>query len=184
LKFALNAVDNRKRRSDLQAYIERELLHPDGGFCCRSCELICRPSADTEDRRLITGEMPSVGPYYSLTDSHGRAVRVVVMGQERGVTKAIGAAQGPGQRGDSSVSVCARTRIIQQYRDPRRRNPNSHINGTVCGLVALFRGTALAGRETIEVEGTQVHVLKAFVLTNSTLCSAVDTETRAGPPRI
>jgi hypothetical protein len=51
---------------------------------------------------------------------------------------------------------------------------NSHINGTVHALMASFGLDPQGYREDINVSGEPVHVLDCFVLTNATLCSALD----------
>ena len=172
--FEHDSEDGRRRREGLEDYISSNLLTSKREFICRSCNSTCRPSAQRSGQILVEGEMPHVGQYYSLRDGSGRTVRVVVMGEERGVPKSRKLGPSSGHRGASSVSVAERTEVILANRNALHRKANSHINGTVWGLVALFEAGPVAGRdETIIVGRHRVHVLEAFVLTNSTLCSAI-----------
>ncbi|HEX5480643.1 MAG TPA: hypothetical protein VFY79_13070 [Dehalococcoidia bacterium] len=169
MRFTHDAADDSYRHEELERYVHANLLTTEG-FTCRFCASACQPSAERAGRTFISGEMPSIGRYYSLIDPARRPMRVVVMGQERGVP-AGGAGLLRGSRGTQSVTLADRHAAIQRY--AVQRQTNSHINGTVCALAVLY-GDPLGRNETIEVDGSRVHVLDAFVLTNSTLCSALD----------
>jgi len=163
--------DGAQRRLALETYIEANLVTASKQFVCSSCTAICIPS--TAGKEFIAGEMPHFGDYFSLRTDHGAPVRVVVMGQERGVPRERD--ERVGARGASAVTVAERTKYVEGFRPRGVRKPNSHINGTVFGLAAVFGNTG--DEEYIIVDGQRVHVLDAFVLTNSTLCSAVDKST-------
>jgi hypothetical protein len=169
MRFSHDRADTIRRRAALDEYVERELLTSSGAFICEHAAT-CELSAKAEGRQFIPGEMPCMGDYYSLVDENGRPRRIVVMGQERGVAKSASAAA-VGARGTPAVSVADRSRAIQSYRGSRRAT--THINGTVYGLVTALGEDPYTGNETVSVDGHPVHVLDAFVLTNSTLCSAI-----------
>lgn len=184
MDYRHDSADSTTRRASLSEYIERELLRTDRSFICRHCVTSCRPSAEAQSRQFVSGEMPHFGDHYSLIDKGGRPIRIVVMGQERGVPKASSSSQEEGRRGASSVSMEERTKVIQANRPRNFRKANSHISGTVFGLMAMYKLDVHGYRETIDIDGAATHVLDAFVLTNSTLCSAVDAKGkgRSTPP--
>ncbi|MDP9237216.1 MAG: hypothetical protein M3P30_07455 [Chloroflexota bacterium] len=117
---------------------------------------------------FIEGEMPHMGGYFSLTDDRGSPTRIVVVGQERG-------------RGEPTVQLEERTAAVQLRRNPSLRNP--HLRATTNALsLMLGVGTDGPGGESILVDGTVRHVLDCFVLTNSTLCSALVKHSTTGQP--
>lgn len=173
MRYKHDAADSATRRASVEAYIARNLL-TDDTFICRHCAASCRPSAEAERRTFVAGEMPHIGDHYSLVDGDGKPIRIVVMAQERGVSKASAESGAKGRRGASSVSIADRTKSIQAQRIRGVRRPQSHINGTVFGLMLMLGLDVHGYRESIDVDGDAIHVLDAFVLTNSTLCSALD----------
>jgi hypothetical protein len=174
--YQFDSVDNHGRRRQLDEYIERALLHADR-FVCSSCTSVCLPSSGGDE--FIEGEMPHFGPRFSLIDENGNPVRVVVMGQERGVPKRAGDAGLAGARGTKRVTIEQRTETILKNCYPGYRKANSHINGTVWGLVAALTRNNDWQREDVPVDGNPVHVLRTFVMTNSTLCTAIRPNGRA-----
>jgi uracil-DNA glycosylase len=168
MKFTHDADDTARRRTALERYVREALLTAEGGFICKSCDAVCRRSAAAKDLAFIEGEMPHMGGYFSLVDDKGAPTRVVIVGQERG-------------RGKPIVQMEERTAVVQSKRDPWERNP--HLRGTTNALL-LMMGLSPGGRdgESTLVDGTTRHVLDCFVLTNSTLCSALLKHRTTGLP--
>lgn len=168
MKFTHDADDTARRRAALKRYVRGALLTAEGRFICKSCDAVCRGSAAVKDLAFIEGEMPHMGEYFSLVDENDSPTRVVVVGQERG-------------RGKSIVQMEERTAVVQSKRDPWERNP--HLRGTTNALLVMM-GLSPGGRdgESILVDGSARHVLDCFVLTNSTLCSALVKHRGTGLP--
>lgn len=151
-----------KRRADLQSYIEQHLLDAGGVFCCSQYNASCLPSARASGLSFTEGEMPHVGRHYDLIDDDGRDYRVVVVGQERGRGVPRAAMEDWWKR----IMHVARREVV----------PDPTIKGITLALMELYGLSRYSWgtyeRETIEVDGSAVHVLDCFGLTNSTLCSA------------
>lgn len=151
-----DADDSSARRARLREYVESSLLRGDQ-FLCSSYAADCRPSAERQGSAFVEAEMPHVGEFYSLRRANGGALRVVVLGQERG-------------RGRPLVSMTQRTMEVQAKRDFSLRNP--HLKGTVYALAVIF-GADPSRTEHVDVDGRLQHVIDLFTLTNATLCSAL-----------
>lgn len=149
---------------ELREYLHR-VVSPDGHFCCNSasrCESSIRP-----EHGLASGQLSYVGRGYAASDD-GRDLRILVISM---------------QVGDNEAPVTMERRHEQiQIRVPQLpKDRNAHMRGVTYALQVLFGRQPGPADEHLD-DGT--HVLDAYAMTNSTLCSNLPTggRSRRGEP--
>jgi hypothetical protein len=150
----------------LESLLANRVLEVDGKFICTS-EPECRASAEDRNYGFAAGQLSHVGAGYACAAA-GIPVRIVVVSM---------------QVGDSEAPVTMRRRATQvAERVPERpgqRNP--HMRGVTRALQVLHGLSTEPGDELL-ADGT--HVLEAYAMANSVLCSALPTggRSRRGKP--
>ena len=147
-----------RRYESLRAYMDMHVLGR-SGFCCTDADR-CRGSLRPADL-FAAGQLSYVGRHFDM-QTGGRPYRVMVLGMDTG-------------RPDESVTLDRRRQqVYDRIPEPfSRRNP--HMRGTTLALRALFGKTDWddASQEWIEIAGGEsVHLLDAYAMANSRLCSA------------
>jgi len=148
-----------QRRYDaLALYMQTKVLSADG-FCCAH-EQDCRSSLRLGDA-FAAGQLSHVGRHYDLSLA-GRPFRILVLGMDTG-------------RPDGGVGLERRREQIYA-RIPEalsRRNP--HMRGTSLALRVLLereRWEDPSQERFVGPDGEPVHLLDAYSMANSRLCSA------------
>lgn len=154
-------------RDDLETAVGTQVLDADRRFCCRfGAE--CRNSA--RGRGFAAGQLSYVGDDYAVTvDGRPRRVLVVSM-----------------QVGDDEAPVdMARRREQVRARIPQAFNTrNQHMAGVTTALRVLFGGAPGTDRagEFLPTSAGAVHLLDAYAMANSVLCSRLSGQGRQGDP--
>ena len=174
-RVQVDLVATRRRRARLQRYVLSDLLDERHRFVCEH-QAACRASVRASDA-FREATMTHLGRRYDLL-LDGKALRVVVVGQESGLP-AAGAGVGVGRR----VSLAERYAQIYDdaglsrsyYATPLRRGRNPHMRGTTSVLRILFGkdlGSAHQQEYVRPVSGRPFHLFDGFALVNRLLCSA------------
>jgi hypothetical protein len=150
----------------------REHVLSPSGFCCDN-EDACRGSVGVADA-FAAGQLSHVGHHYDLS-VRDKPFRIMVLGMDTG-------------RPDGGVSLDQRRQQIYD-RIPEsfgRRNP--HMRGTTLALRGLLGREDWddEAQERIQLADESVHLLDAYAMANSRLCSAFkpgSTKSR-GTPRM
>ncbi|HEY4451356.1 MAG TPA: hypothetical protein VGN13_07150 [Solirubrobacteraceae bacterium] len=161
-----------RRYDELAAYMHDHVLSPEG-FCCAS-EASCRGSLGAADA-FAAGQLSHVGHHYDLFAGE-RPLRVLVLGMDTG-------------RPDGGVTLeQRRQQVYDRVPEPfSRRNP--HMRGTTLALRVLLGREQWDDRAEESLVGLgrePVHLLDAYAMANSRLCSAFkpgSTKSR-GTPRM
>jgi hypothetical protein len=150
----------------LVTYFTGRVLGPNGQFVCPE-SAVCCGSAEARGFGFAGGQLSYVGDAYACSVG-GRPFRVLVVSMQ------VGDAEAP-------VTMARRTeqvgeRILER---PGKRNP--HMRGVTRAL-QLLQGLTVDPDDEHLVDGT--HVLRAYAMANSTLCSALPTggKSRRGRP--
>lgn len=149
------AERTRARVRLLEEYVRAELLSRDGTFICgRYAE--CR--ASRAEFPFHKGQMNHVGRHYDL-EVDGRAMRIVVLGQEYGQAR-------------ECVDVAGRSEMLADWASAGFRGRNPHMKGVTSTLRLLL------GREPGEdKEGERLfdgHIFDGCAQVNYLLCTALD----------
>ena len=150
-------VATQQRYDSLAAYMREYVLSP-SGFCCDN-EDACRGSVGVADA-FAAGQLSHVGHHYDLSVGD-KPFRIMVLGMDTG-------------RPDGGVTLDQRRQQIYD-RIPEsfsRRNP--HMRGTTLALRALLGREDWddAAQERVQLADESVHLLDAYAMANSRLCSA------------
>lgn len=151
-------VATQARYDSLAAYMDGHVLRS-SGFCCASRD-DCRGSVRTGDT-FAAGQLSHVGRHYDLSFD-GVRFRILVLGMDTG-------------RPENGVTLeQRRQQVYDRIPEPfNRRNP--HMRGTTLALRALLGREAWgdASEEQLALsDGGSVHLLDAYAMANSRLCSA------------
>ncbi len=145
----------RERVRLLEEYVRSELLSVDGSFVCGSYAL-CR--ASRAGFPFHKGQMNHVGRHYDL-EIDGRAMRIVVLGQEYGQAR-------------DCVDLAGRSSMIAESARAGFGGRNPHMKGVTSTLRLLL------GRELSEdEEGERLfdgHVFDGCAQVNYLLCTALE----------
>ena len=154
----------RRYRADLEAYLHA-VVSPDGSFCCAAAAQ-CRPSV-RPGHALAEGQLSYVGDGYVVSDGD-RELRVLIVSMQ------VGDAEAP-------VSMTRRSEQVGVRVPQRPHQRNAHMRGVTYALQVLFGLEPGPGTELLD-DGT--HVLDAYAMANSTLCSYLPTggKSRRGEP--
>ena len=164
-----------QRRDDLDAYMTRHVLGPQG-FCCSS-GTACRASATAQKAPIdfAEGQLSHLGKYYELAEG-GVMLRILVIAMETG-------------RLDSAVTLAKRREQVlgSAALPPRSRNP--HMIGVTHALRTLHgreMGDDVHGeRLDFEQSCNEVHVFDAYAMANVRLCTSVkEKSTQSRPTRV
>ncbi len=149
----------------LEEYCSRRVLNPESGFCCERGEA-CRNSAEGPGNAFAAGQLSYVGDGYAV-EIDGIPMRILVAAMQVGSSEVIDMKRRRGQ---------IRARIPES---PRERNP--HMRGVVQVLQVLF---GLEPGGVVEKIHNSSHVLEAYAMANSVLCSNLPTggRSRRGSP--
>lgn len=149
----------------LEEYCSRRVLNPKSGFCCERGEA-CRNSAEGPGNAFAAGQLSYVGDGYAV-EIDGIPMRILVAAMQVGSSEVIDMKRRRGQ---------IRGRIPES---PRERNP--HMRGVVQVLQVLF---GLEPGGVVEKIHNSSHVLEAYAMANSVLCSNLPTggRSRRGSP--
>ena len=161
---AIDASLSARYQADLRDYL-RAVVSEDGTFCCNSADH-CRSSIPG-NHGLAAGQLSYVGSGYATTDDH-KPLRILVVSMQ------VGDAEAPVSMGRRTEQV--RVRIPQAPKDR-----NAHMRGVTFALQLLFGREPVPEQEFLD-DGT--HVLDAYAMANSALCSNLPTqgESRRGAP--
>lgn len=177
----VDVTASQARRRRLHRYVASNLLS-DGQFLCPSHDA-CRASRrDGDDFR--EGTMSHLGRRFDLTRD-GRPLRIVVVGQESGLSK------DPSFR--RRVDLDLRYHQVHDQAGLKRRykvdgahpGRNPHMRGTTSTLRILLGdgpGADFDGEIVHPVNGKPFHLFDGFALVNRLLCSAGPPETSNGRP--
>lgn len=151
-------------RAELEAYLSA-VVSPDGAFCCPAAEA-CRASVRA-GHALAEGQLSYVGDGYVVRDGD-RELRLLIVSMQ------VGDAEAP-------VSMTRRAAQVQVRVPQRPDHRNAHMRGVTYALQVLFGLEPGRGAEVLD-DGT--HVLEAYAMANSTLCSYLPTggKSRRGEP--
>jgi hypothetical protein len=157
--------ESRRFRDELADYLTCVVAR-DGSFCCPSADCWCRGSI-ARGHHLAEGQLSYVGDAYATHDA-GQDLRILVVSMQ------VGDAEAPVTMSRRREQV--RVRIPEQPKDR-----NAHMRGVTYALQLLF-GREPGPRDEHLDDGT--HVLDAYAMANSTLCSNLPTGgvSRRGEP--
>ena len=151
------SLEYRKRLKD---YFSANVLTPDLKFICKH-EAQCRPSAEGDCNSFAAGQLSYVGDGYAA-EENGVPMRILIA---------------PIQAGPEAPISMERRRKQVRCRIKGKRNP--HMRGVTLMLQVLWGFPPDKKSEYIDGD---LHVLDAFAMANSTLCSKTDGESRQGEP--
>jgi hypothetical protein len=157
--LASDPAATQKRYEALAEYMDADVLSVAKGFCCRA-EASCRGSLGASDA-FAAGQLSHVGRHYDLAvDRH--PFRILVLGMDTG-------------RPDGGVSLDQRRQQIYDRIPERLSQRNAHMRGTSLALRVLLAREAWDDPEDERLDGLAsepVHMLDAYAMANSRLCSA------------
>ena len=151
------SLEYRKRLKD---YFSANVLTPDLKFICKH-EAQCRPSAEGDCNSFAAGQLSYVGDGYAA-EENGVPMRILIAPIQAGPVERI-----------------SMERRHEQIRCRIKGKRNSHMRGVTRILQVLWGLPPDKGSEYIDGD---LHVLDAFAMANSTLCSKTDGESRQGEP--
>lgn len=157
----------RRYRTALEAALHNRVLDATGRFCCSSGRE-CRASVRADG--FAAGQLSYVGDHYA-TESGGRPLRIVVVSMQVGDDEA-------------PVTIERRREQIRSRIPESFAQRNQHMAGVSTALRVLYGGGPGADRdgELLATPGGPVHVLDAYAMTNSVLCSRRPGAGREGAP--
>lgn len=161
---------SRQYRERLAAHFTGRVLDAGGQFMCPEAPA-CRGSAEAAGFAFAGGQLSYVGDAYAASVD-GRPFRVLVVSMQVGDAEAP---VGPARRIEQVVE-----RIPQR---PGKRNP--HMRGVTRALQLLYGLPVSRDGDPADERLTDgTHVLRAYAMANSTLCSALPTgaKSRRGKP--
>ncbi len=182
-QITVDTVATRGRIARLRRYVQKSLLKDDA-FLCGQLDA-CRASAKPH-HQFREGTMSHVGHRYDLT-LDGKALRVMVVGQESGLPK------DPESSWASRVTMESRHHQVHDVTGLERRyyardgwqGRNPHMRGTTSALRLIF-GTGLGwdyeGEFVHPANGKRFHCFDGFALVNRLLCSTGPLQTSKGTP--
>jgi hypothetical protein len=152
-------------RDRLCAILDSRVLSPQSGFCCGSASACMESMPAGWD--FAAGQLSYVGDGYARVVD-GVPYRVLVVSMQVGDTEA-------------PVTMARRAEQISRRRDQPFSHRNPHMRGVTLALQVLHD---LPPRPECELTDDGVHVLDAYAMANSTLCSALPTggTSRRGKP--
>lgn len=158
---------SRAYRDELEAALSGRVLTSGGDFCCTKGSQ-CEASVGTDG--FAAGQLSYVGDNYAAS-SAGQALRVLVVSMQ------VGDDEAPVTMSRRREQI--RTRIHEPF-----AARNQHMAGVTTALRVLFGGQPGADQdgELILTQGGSVHVLDAYAMANSVLCSRRPGAGRAGAP--
>lgn len=158
---------SQKLRDELARTVASQVLGPDGQFTCRFGSA-CQSSVKANG--FAAGQLSYVGDHYSATQE-ALPVRVLVVSMQ------VGDDEAPVTLTRRREQV--RTRIPEAF-----GQRNQHMMGVTTALRVLFGGEPGADRdgEFLTTPGGPVHVLDAYAMANSVLCSNRPGGGREGSP--
>jgi len=164
MRSVINPVVSQRFRDALKAHLSGVVLNHDGTVVCASLDR-CQSSAVAKGYGFAAGQLSYVGDAYAC-EAEGRPLRVLTVSMQ------VGDAEAPVtmERRSEQITV----RIPQR---PGERNP--HMRGVTRSLQVLH-GLPV-DHEHLD-DGT--HVLRAYAMVNSVLCSSLPTggTSRRGKP--
>ncbi len=183
-EIEIDPSTTRNRVQRLRRYVASTLLNEDG-FICPALEQ-CRSSMKPGDV-LREGTMSHVGKRFDLR-VNGRALRIVVVGQESGWPKDPAL-----QHLARQVSMEDRYRHIHDttglsrryYTEPGHQGRSPHMRGTTSALRVMLGsglGADYAGEFVYPLRGRPFHLFDGFALVNRLLCSAGPQDSSQGRP--
>jgi hypothetical protein len=155
-------------------YLERltdelrgDVLDEQGTFCCRSGP-VCRSSVKTDG--FAAGQMSYVGDHYAPQSGYG-PLRILVVSMQ------VGDDQAP-------VTMTQRRQQVRTRIPERFGQRNQHMAGVTTALPILFGAEPGSDRdgEFLDTPAGPVHVLDAYAMANSVLCSRRPGAGREGAP--
>jgi len=151
----------------LETALEGRVLDTNGAFCCRHITT-CQNSVRHDG--FAAGQSSFVGDHYAAF-SLGHPLRILVVSMQ------VGDDQAP-------VTMTQRAEQIQARVRERFGERNQHMAGVTTALRVLFGGVEGDDREGewLDTPGGRVHVLDAYAMANSVLCSRRPGEGREGAP--
>lgn len=154
-------------RRTLEAAMCDQVLDHQNRFCCSSGS-DCRASVGADG--FAAGQLSYVGDHY-VAESAGRPLRIVVVSM---------------QVGDDEAPVTMerrREQVRARIREPFGLR-NQHMAGVTTALRVLYGGVPGAdpAGELLETPAGAVHVLDAYAMANSVLCSRRPGVGREGAP--
>lgn len=158
---------SQKFREDLASNVAHQILGPKGEFACRFGPA-CRSSVRANG--FAAGQLSYVGDHYSATQDE-LPVRILVVSMQVG--------------DDEAPVTLARRREQVRTRIPESFGQrNQHMMGVTTALRLLFGGAPGADREGefLATPDGPVHVLDAYAMANSVLCSNRPGGGREGSP--
>lgn len=146
----------------LEEYCSKHVLNPKSGFCCEHGEA-CRDSAESRSNAFAAGQLSYVGDRYAV-EAEGIPMRILVVPMQVGRDEVVDMDKRRGQ-------------ILGRIENPR----NPHMRGVVQVLQVLF---GLEPGGVVEKIHNNSHVLEAYAMANSVLCSNLPTggKSRRGEP--
>lgn len=162
----VDELASKNYRSALGECLQGRVLDEDENFICASGTSCCA-SAESRGFGFAAGQLSYIGSGYACRTG-GQPIRIVVVSM---------------QVGDSEAPVSMRRRSEQVLarvpERPGRRNP--HMRGVTRAL-QLLHGLSIDPGDELLADGT--HVLAAYAMPNSVLCSALPTggRSRRGKP--
>lgn len=166
---SVDAEASRCYKDRLEDWLTGRVLDPDGRFCCAHGPS-CRSSVGTSG--FAAGQMSYVGDRYAVI-SGGFPLRVLVVSMQVGDDEA-------------PVTLERRRAQIHSRISERFTDRNQHMMGVTTALRVLFGGEPGDDRsgELLVTELGPVHVLNAYAMANSVLCSNRPGEGREGSPTV
>ena len=137
-------------RQRLEEYCSKHVLNPKSGFCCEHGEA-CHSSVGGKRNSFAAGQLSYVGDGYAA-EIDGRPMRILVVPMQVG-------------RG-ADIDMDRRRGQVLECKKPSRRNP--HMRAVVEVLQVLF---GLEPGGVVEKINNNSHVLEAYAMANSVLCS-------------
>lgn len=191
LRLDRSATDG--RRAALEAYASGNIANHESGLICQWAAR-CAESALAGGVEFYGGQLGHVGRCFDLV-ADGRALRLLVIGQEFGRRPDSIPIGGRATGGGDVVTIDERHADLVEYRGQQRfseRNP--HMRGTSLAVRTVLEAavgipdpgsrTDHAGETFRDQEGSSFHMFDAFAFTNMLLCSATPPESSRGRPTV
>lgn len=161
-----NRSESTRYRARLEEALRGKVLGDQGQFNCGHA-VRCSASASRKGFGFAGGQLSYIGDSYAC-DSDGHPFRVLVVSMQ------VGDAEAPVDMERRSAQIAVRIR-----QRPGERNP--HMRGVTRAL-QILHGLTVGPDDEWLADGT--HVLRAYAMANSTLCSCLPTgaKSRRGKP--
>lgn len=167
LNATVDEAESARLAEALRSRLHDRVLDTEEQFCCTSGGG-CRTSVGRNG--FAAGQMSYVGPSYSLRQE-GQPVRILIVSMQVGDDEA-------------PVTFGRRREQIEQRVGETFGDRNQHMMGVTTALRVLLGGEPGSDRagELIGSPQGEVHVLRAYAMANSVLCSNRPGEGREGGP--